>query len=332
MIEFLGVLLLFLFGVRLSAFFSGTETAFYRASKLRLNIDAQTGDSLSQKILNYVRDPSTFVATILIGNNLANYITTYAIGYGAVLFLGDLTEVAEVSITVCVSPIIFIFGELLPKTLHYRAPLLMLKRYFTLFRIIHWLLLPLSWPLMLLTGLLQKLGGAQQQPLLKILGRRPLANVIGRGHDEGVLTSVQHDLMHGVFQNANLPLGAIVTPKEVAISFEQTPSRAKLLEHAQSLGLVEIVVADEGDSSEPPSYFQVAELLLSKAPLNHLKHTSPIIPEKYSRLEALLTLQEQNADVGAVYQDQQLIGIVRRRILAESILQGGNSVGSLPSV
>ncbi|MBL4886406.1 MAG: hypothetical protein JKY95_17985 [Planctomycetaceae bacterium] len=49
MMEFLGGLCLFFLGVRLSAFFSGIETAFYRASKLRLNIDAQTGDLLSKK-------------------------------------------------------------------------------------------------------------------------------------------------------------------------------------------------------------------------------------------------------------------------------------------
>jgi len=332
MIEFLGVLLLFLFGVRLSAFFSGIETAFYRSSKLRLNIDAQTGDALSQKILSYVRDPSTFVATILIGNNLANYVTTYAIGFGAILILGELTEVAEVSVTICISPVIFIFGELLPKTLHYRAPLIMLRRYFIYFRLVHWLLLPLSWPLMLLTSLLQKLGGTSQQPILKILGRRPLANVIGRGHDEGVLTSIQHDLMQGVFQNANLPLGAIITPKEVAISFEQTPSRAKLLECAQSFGLVEIIVSEENDSFPSLSYYRVAELLLSKAPLNHLKKILPVIAKDSSRLEALLMLQEQDADVGAIYENNQLIGVVRHRTLAELILQGGNLIGSTPSV
>lgn len=320
--EFFLVLVLFLFGIRLSAFFSGIETAFYRASKLRLNIDAQTGDKLSQKILGYVSNPSTFVATILIGNNLANYVTTFAIGYGAILFLGNLSEIAEVTVTIIVSPLIFIFGELLPKTLHYRAPLLMLKRYFKYFQYVHWALWPFSWPLMVLTSLFQKLGGNQQQHTLKILGRRPLANVIGKGHDEGVLTGVQHDLMQEVFLNANLTLESITTPGEIAFGFEQTPSRAKLLEHAQTFGLVEIAIAGGTGSENSPSYYRVAELLLSHAPLNQLKHDLPEIPHHYSRLEALLTLQEQNADLGVIYNQQQLVGIVRRRILAESILQG----------
>ena len=331
MIEFFGVLLLFLLGVRLSAFFSGIETAFYRASKLRLSIDAQTGDLLSQKILDYVREPSRFVATILIGNNLANYITTFAIGYASILVMGELTEIAEVSVTICVSPVIFIFGELLPKTLHYRAPLSLLKRYFFYFRFIHWLLLPFSWPLMLLTNLLQKMGGTSQQPMMKILGRRPLANVIGRGHDEGVLTSAQHDLIQGVFQNANWPLGSMITPKEVAISFEQTPSRAKMLDCAQSFGLIEIIVGEGNGDMPSISYYRVIDLLLSKAPLHQLKRIPPVISSDSSRLEALYLLQEQNAELGAVYENDQLVGVIRHRKLAESLLQGESLIGATPS-
>jgi len=307
MIEFLWILFLFFLGVRLSAFFSGIETAFYRASKLRLTIDAQTGDNFSQKILGYVRNPSKFVATILIGNNLANYVTTYAIGAGAIAILGQVTEIVEISMTLCASPLIFIFGELLPKTIHYRAPLLMLKAYFNVFRIIHWALWPLSWPLTMLTTVFQKLGSIEQQPILKILGRRPLANVIGRGHDEGVLTGVQHDLMQEVFLNVNLTLDAITTPREVAFSFEQVPSHAKLQKYAQSYGQVEITVAGDEEFGVASSYYRAVELLLSQDPLSQLRHPIPQIPHHYSRLEALLVLQEKDADLRAVYNQKQLI-------------------------
>ncbi|MEZ6046353.1 MAG: hypothetical protein R3C11_12455 [Planctomycetaceae bacterium] len=37
-------LVLLVIGLRLSFFFSGSETGFYRASFLRLNLDAQGGD------------------------------------------------------------------------------------------------------------------------------------------------------------------------------------------------------------------------------------------------------------------------------------------------
>ena len=319
----LGIILLFLLGLRLSSFFSGIETAFYRASKLRLNIDAQTGDQLSKSILRFASNPSMFVATILIGNNIANYVTTYAISYGAIVAFGTLSELTEVSVTIAASPIVFIFGELLPKTLHYQAPLLMLKRYFTPFYVVHFLLFPLSWPLMMLTRLFERFGGERRQQMLKILGRRPLANVIGQGQEEGVVTRVQHDLIQGVFLNASQALESLITPREVAFFQLEKPTRAQLLEHARAFGLVEVAVLEERDGRQQAVYYRVCDLLLSQGSLSDIGLTMPELPANLSRLEALLKLQHADADIGLAVKNDEIVGLVRRRVLGETLLQGG---------
>src|SRR5580704_13716552 len=69
MLPYLGALALFLFGLRLTAFFSGAETGFYRASYLRVSIDAQSGDPIAKRILWFCQNPTNFVVTALIGNN-----------------------------------------------------------------------------------------------------------------------------------------------------------------------------------------------------------------------------------------------------------------------
>jgi len=319
----LGIILLFLIGLRLSSFFSGIETAFYRASKLRLNIDSQTGDNLSKRILKFASNPSMFVATILIGNNIANYVTTYAISYGAIVLFGALSESTEVAVTVAVSPIVFIFGELLPKTLHYQAPLLMLKRYFGFFYVVYFLLYPLSWPLMMLTRLFQQVGGVRRQPMLKILGRRPLANVIGQGQEEGIVTRVQNDLIQGVFLNAAQKLETLITPPEVAFFQTEKPTRAQLLEHARAFGLVEVAVLENTEEKQKPIYYRVCDLLLSQGSLSDICLPMPELDAKLSRLEALLRLQQADADMGVVLSNGEIVGIVRRRMLAETLLQGG---------
>lgn len=319
------ILVLFWLGLRLSFFFSGIETAFYRVSKMRLNIDAQTGDQASRHILRFVTNPSLFVATILIGNNLANYLTTYAISSAAIHGLGEISDLVEVGVTILFAPIVFVFGELLPKTLHYLAPLRMLKRYFTAFRLAHACLLPLSWPLILFTGLLRKLGGVQQEPMMKILGRRPLANVIGQGHEEGVVTQVQHDLIQGVFLNASLKLDSLVTPREVAFFQMSQPTRAQLLEQARAYGLVEVSLLNE-ESDAPPrgEYFRVCDLLLQpQAALQEIRRTMLPISPKTTRLEALLQLQAHDCDVGLVVEGNLVRGIIRRRVLVETLMQGG---------
>ncbi|MEE3220565.1 MAG: CNNM domain-containing protein, partial [Planctomycetota bacterium] len=56
---------LFLSGLLLSAFFSGSETGFYRVPRIRLLIDSLAGDRVSRVLLWLTNYPSLFVATTL---------------------------------------------------------------------------------------------------------------------------------------------------------------------------------------------------------------------------------------------------------------------------
>ncbi|MCA9014530.1 MAG: DUF21 domain-containing protein, partial [Planctomycetaceae bacterium] len=111
---------LFAIGMRLSALFSGSETGFYRVSFLRLNIDANHGDLVAKRLCWFAQNPSYFVATTLIGNNLANDLTTIAISIGVAEVFQQSGGSAEIITTILFTPIIFIFGELVPKNLYYR--------------------------------------------------------------------------------------------------------------------------------------------------------------------------------------------------------------------
>ena len=55
----------------LSAFFSGREIAFIASNKLKLEIDKNTGSFISKMISRFTKDPSNFIATMLVGNNIS---------------------------------------------------------------------------------------------------------------------------------------------------------------------------------------------------------------------------------------------------------------------
>ena len=96
-------------GVYLSAFFSGTETGFYRISRIRLALDAQVGDQRSRQLNWLVSHPSLFVATTLVGNNVANYLTSFSMVYlSHGLSVGHPVLIA----TIVLTPLGFVFGEL----------------------------------------------------------------------------------------------------------------------------------------------------------------------------------------------------------------------------
>lgn len=64
----------------LSAFFSGIEIAFVSANKLQIEIDRKKGLFAGRIFSNFLRDPSHFISTLLIGNNIVLVIYGMAMG------------------------------------------------------------------------------------------------------------------------------------------------------------------------------------------------------------------------------------------------------------
>ena len=64
-------LVLILLMLALVAFFAGSEIAFVTASRLRVEVEARRGGAAGQAVLGFLRDPSTFLTTTLVGTNLA---------------------------------------------------------------------------------------------------------------------------------------------------------------------------------------------------------------------------------------------------------------------
>lgn len=107
-----------------SAYFSGMEIAFVSSSKLRFEMDKETNNGLSTKIISvFYNHPNNFISTLLVGNNIA--LVIYGILMSRLLdiwFLGSLREqgyeVLQLILETIISTlIVLVTGEFLPKTL-----------------------------------------------------------------------------------------------------------------------------------------------------------------------------------------------------------------------
>ncbi|MEM9420627.1 MAG: CNNM domain-containing protein [Planctomycetota bacterium] len=97
-----------------SAVYSGMETGAYTLNRVRLQVLADRGQSAAVALRKLVDKPATLLATLLIGNNVANYLGTA--GLAVILESMALSEWQSIVLnTLIVTPLLFVFGETLPK-------------------------------------------------------------------------------------------------------------------------------------------------------------------------------------------------------------------------
>jgi putative hemolysin len=102
-------------GLSLSAVLSGAETGMYLINRLRLRVRAESGHDRGARMLQReIERPNRILATLLIGNNTANYMGS--LGISAIVASSGLSDWKVIVINAAVlTPVFFVFGETLPK-------------------------------------------------------------------------------------------------------------------------------------------------------------------------------------------------------------------------
>lgn len=97
-----------------SALYSGLETGAYTINPVRLQVLADRGQRSAIALRKLIDRPATLLATLLVGNNLANYLGTF--GLAVILESMALSDWQTIVLnTFLVTPLLFVFGETLPK-------------------------------------------------------------------------------------------------------------------------------------------------------------------------------------------------------------------------
>lgn len=315
------ILLLFFLGTFLSAFFSGSETGFYRVTRVRLVLDGLGGDWLSRFLLFLTNHPALFVATTLIGNNVANYMVSLSIVlFTQATFPGNST--AEMALPLVIAPFLFVYGELLPKYFFYRAPNFLLRRTSWLFFVFTVLFAPCSALLWVLGRALQTLLGESPETVRLALARTELEDFLEEGGEFGILNKAQRRVAQGVFGVANRRVTSIATPLSRVWTARIGSKVNSLIRVAKRKQISVIpIVETQGKRTVPIGYVRICDLYMGDGEEIENYHPLPEVKASESCISAITQLHSSGELMAKVVSRNGVpIGIVTMQQLQRAIL------------
>ena len=225
--------LLILFLLMGSAFFSGTEIAYTSLSKLKMKRDSENPTTV-QKLVGFIYNHYDYaLSTVLVGNNLVNIGATSVATVLAVKLAvgldGRITdETASAIVTLIMTVLILIVGEITPKMIARRCSE-------TIARIAAWPLLvlmilffPVVWISTGIVNLFSILWKKDTQTVT--ITEEELENLLDTAEDEGVIDEDETELLQSALEFTDLDAADILTPRIDVIGFELHDSMEFILD------------------------------------------------------------------------------------------------------
>ena len=237
----------------LSAFFSGMEIAFVSANRIELAIDKQKGGFISVLLKKITQNPSRFIATMLVGNNIA--LVAYGIFMGdritALFFQDSALQIGEdFSIllyqTLISTMIILITAEFLPKVFFQLYANRLLKFFLLPTTFFYYFLAPISRSIIILTdGVLKRFFQVETDQVQLSFSKVELGDYI----EEQIEQSLDKDNLDSeiqIFQNAlefsDVKVREVMVPRAEIIAVAQDTSIKELQKLFVSTGLSKILI------------------------------------------------------------------------------------------
>ena len=217
-----------------SAFFSGTEIAYTSLNKIRMKEETENLSGRA-KMMHYIYNHfDRALSTVLIGNNLVNIGATSIATVLAITLVqkmeGRITEdFASSLVTVIMTVLILIFGEITPKMVAKRKNEKIAKFAAYPLR----LLMIVFSPLVLITtgvvnlfSLLWKKNDEEEVTITE----EEFENILDTVEDEGIIDENQTDLLQSALEFTDLDAADILTHRIDVIGIEINDDLEKILE------------------------------------------------------------------------------------------------------
>lgn len=218
----IGIIVILIILVALSAWCSSTETAYSSVNKVRLKSKAEDGNQRAQKALDLLEDYDKLLSCILIGNNIVN-LTSATLS--TVLFTKLLPVYGPAVSTIVLTVIVLIFGEITPKTLAKDQAELFCMRAAVPLRVCMVVLTPLHLFFGLFQKLMVKLFHSHEE---EGITEEELITMVEEAESEGGLEHHESELIRAAIEFNDMEVEEILTPRVDIVAAPDTATMEDL--------------------------------------------------------------------------------------------------------
>ena len=203
-------LLILLFLLALSGFFSSSETALTTVNKIRMRTLADAGDGRALFVLKVIGNPSMMLSAILIGNNIVNlYASSLSTMLATKLWGNEAVGLATGVLTL----LILVFGEITPKTLSTISAETIALRFARIIYMLMVVLTPVIAVVNQLSFMVLRLLRVDPNKKAEGITEDELRTIVEVSHEEGVIESEEKKMINNVFDFGDSVAKDIMVPR-----------------------------------------------------------------------------------------------------------------------
>ena len=305
----------------LSGFFSGTETAYSCANKIKLKSMITLGKKNAKAVYDFADEKyDKLVTAILVGNNIVN-LTASALG--TILFgmlIADKNLAATAS-TATLTVVVLLFGEITPKYLASVYPEKFCFIFYPLMQLFYWVLMPICKIFDGFKWLLTKVFKLKKDATIT---DEELMSLVDEAEEDGTLKEDESELLRSALEFDDLKVEDILVPRVDVIAVSEDSTMEEVCETFEKTGYSRLPVYKDTIDNVIGLIHQrdfFVGYVKGEKEIGHLVQDI-VFTSEYTRISTLLKqLQKQKIHMAAVSDEYGgLVGIVTLEDILEELV------------
>ena len=222
-----------------TALFSAAEMSFIAANRVRLRHMAEGGHRTAIRYLEAFRSPERLLSTAMMGVTIAHITASTVATWSLIPVVGGG---AAVLVTACLTPLMLVFGEVIPKAVARERATGLILVLFPVVETLGKVLAPLTWGANWLVGRALALVGRQPTGARQFVSREELKLLLQMEPEEADVTVTEAEMIDKIFDLGETAVREVMVPLVDVAALPETASPGDAVRLIQERGFSRIPV------------------------------------------------------------------------------------------